>query len=226
MVLYWVCKEKKVKQIEDLKAVLGSLGKSDREFAQSLIDQFYKKGISPKQLEWVIKLTDRAKAPKSVLPTVNVGSFTGVVDLFKKAGTKLKWPKITLLCQGKQVRLAVAGSGSKAPGSINVMGEGQFPNREWFGRVSPSGEWFPGKAAGSFLSDLEKLLIRFGKDPAGVAKEFGALTGNCCFCSRPLSDVRSTAAGFGPVCAENYGLTDEWKTAVKKAESLVLSVSA
>jgi hypothetical protein len=39
-----------------------------------------------------------------------------------------------------------------------------------------------------------------------VAAEHGHKTGNCCFCSRPLNDARSTEVGYGPVCADKWEL--------------------
>jgi hypothetical protein len=38
------------------------------------------------------------------------------------------------------------------------------------------------------------------------AAEFGHVTGQCVFCMRELTDERSIAAGYGPVCADYYSL--------------------
>lgn len=38
------------------------------------------------------------------------------------------------------------------------------------------------------------------------AAKFGHLTGQCVFCARRLTDERSIAVGYGPVCAEREGL--------------------
>lgn len=40
---------------------------------------------------------------------------------------------------------------------------------------------------------------------AEEAAQFGALYGICCNCARDLTDERSIAAGYGPVCAVNNG---------------------
>ncbi len=47
---------------------------------------------------------------------------------------------------------------------------------------------------------------KVAEDPEAAAVENGFLTGNCCFCHADLTDHRSTAMGYGPVCAKNYGL--------------------
>lgn len=41
---------------------------------------------------------------------------------------------------------------------------------------------------------------------AEQASEFGRLYGICIYCSRDLTDERSIAVGYGPVCASNYDL--------------------
>ncbi len=43
-------------------------------------------------------------------------------------------------------------------------------------------------------------------DPAKAAQAYGTLTGQCCFCSRDLTDARSIDKGYGPVCADHFGL--------------------
>jgi hypothetical protein len=206
--------------IIQLQENLGRLGQRDQQFANSLIADFNRYGrLTPGQQPWVGKLIERATAPRPEPTRIDVGTMAGVIALFRRAQEHLKHPKIVLQCGTFPVTLSLAGSASKAPGSINVMGEGQYPNREWFGRISPEGQFEP---SGSLLREqgrldaIQALLVSLGVDPAGVAKKHGALTGSCCFCNRKLTDAKSVAAGFGPVCADNYGLTAEWKSAVAK----------
>lgn len=207
-------------QIEELQKSLPKLGPRDQEFASDLISYYYKwHKLSSKQEPWIGKLIERSKQVKQEPVKIDVGGFEGVVALFDKAKAHLKYPKIVLSCAGTPIILSVAGSMSKAPGSINIVGEGKYPERAWFGRVSPKGEWTPSlKLTSEMQEALKTLLTKFGNEPARVAKQYGKLTGNCCFCASQLTDKRSTAAGFGPVCAGHFGLMEEWKTAVKKME--------
>jgi hypothetical protein len=212
-------------QVAQLQNALPKLKANDQDFAISLIASFKKyKKLSPKQEPWIGKLLERATTPAFLVvasspAAVEVGSFEGVIALFAKAKAHLKFPKITLLCLGKPVTLAVAGAASKAAGSINVMGEGQYPNRAFYGRVSPEGVWTPSfKTSPEMLEALTVLLTKFSAQPARVAKEHGKLTGHCCFCNKGLTDEKSLAAGFGPVCADHYGLKTEWKLAAAKSE--------
>lgn len=207
-------------QVNQLTSLLPQLSTSDKEFALDLIHWFHKKGnLSVRQAPWVGKLIERATTPKPEPVKIDVGEFAAVIALFQKAKEHLKYPKIVLQCAGLPITLSLAGQASKVPGSINIAGEGKYPNRVWYGRVLADGKW---NVANGVTPEMQQALIdllkEFGADPAGVAKKYGQLTGNCCFCNSPLHDVRSTAAGFGPVCAKNYGLQEEWKTAVKKAE--------
>lgn len=154
-----------------------------------------------------------AAAAKPVAAPVNVGGFSGVVALFEAAKAHLKFPKITLLCNGVTVRLSLNGARSKTPGHISISGEGVYPNRAYYGRVSPDGAFVPGRMAPEFLTALTALLTKLSADPAGLAKEHGRLTGNCCFCHKVLGlgeDKRSIVVGYGPVCADHWGLKSEW----------------
>jgi len=51
-----------------------------------------------------------------------------------------------------------------------------------------------------------KRLTAGQKVTAEQAAKFGRLWGSCVFCSRMLTDERSVAVGYGPVCAEHNGL--------------------
>lgn len=200
-------------QIEMLELLKSSLG-SSQSFAEDLIRSYKKYGkLTPNQQPWVMKLLDRATKPDYHKQAVHVGNFAGVVALFETAKAHLKYPKITLKLGESPVILSLAGMNSKAPGTVNVMGAGQYPHRAWYGRITVGGEW---EQSNEGLTGLAELLKELANDPAGVAAAHGKLTGNCCFCNSGLTDERSTAAGFGPVCAEHFGLKEQWKMAAEK----------
>lgn len=197
-----------------LESIVLQLQPKDRDFGLDLINGFKKKGfLSDKQWYWVDVLISRATGTEQSQVQVNVGDFTPVIELFKKAQKHVKYPKISLQVGAQPLQLSVAGSGSKAPGTVNVTDGRPFGNNIWFGRVTPAGEWKKGYASNEALDAVESFLKKFGAKPAEVAKEYGRLTGKCCFCNSPLTDERSTAAGFGPTCAKHYGLEEEWKQA-------------
>ena len=143
-----------------------------------------------------------------------------MVALFGKAkASGLKFPKVRLVLNGTKVVLSLNGPNSKAPGAVSINGEGQYPNRVYYGRVSPDGVFQPFKTV---LPGLVELLTELASNPARVAKDYGKLTGNCCFCGKGVGygkEERSALVGFGPDCAENYGLKAEWLAAAEKAEA-------
>lgn len=209
-------------QIEKLQSLLPALKAGDASFATSLIASYKKYGLSAKQEPWIAKLIARAEGAekKPEKATISLGDFAGVIKLFKTAQQHLTFPKIVLECAGKKVILSVAGAKSQNPGTVGISGEGQYPNREWFGRVTAEGVWEPSyKTDPTMQEALKTLLVELAKNPAGVAKLHGQLTGRCCFCNAKLTDKRSVTAGFGPICAEHYGLTAEWNSAAGGAET-------
>ena len=148
-----------------------------------------------------------APAPRAPAPAPQaVGDLSRIIEMFDRARAHLRYPAVVL----DGFRVSVAGARAAHPGSLTVTGVERTgvdrfgrSARAWYGRVYHSGEFVPGREA---PADLADKLRRFAADPAGVAAEYGRLHGACCFCRRSLRDERSTAVGYGPDCAENYGL--------------------
>lgn len=187
--------------IEVLQANLGKLNDRDREFAQSLIDQFVSRGLSAKQLPWVQRLVVRATTPAT-----EIGDVAGVLELMSKAGPR---GKIVIRASEKlTIRLSVSGEQSRFPGTVAVTSVQQGDGyRNFYGRICKDGTFVPGRdATADNLPSIVAILRRLAADPAGTACEHGKLTGNCCFCSLPLTDGFSVDAGYGPICAKKYSL--------------------
>jgi len=147
-------------------------------------------------------IAERA-APAAAAP---VGDLSRINAMFDRAKAHLKYPAIVL----EGFRVSVAGARAKEPGSLTITsidrtGTDKFgrPARDWYGRVSVTGTFHPARNA---PADLGDKLRRFAADPVGEAAAFGHLHGACCFCARALSDDRSTTVGYGPICADHYGL--------------------
>jgi hypothetical protein len=139
-------------------------------------------------------------------PSVVVGDLSRIVALFDSAARHLRHPAIVL----DGFRVNVAGGRAREPGSLTVTGvERNHVNRfgtmsrQYFGRVTRAGVYEPSRGA---PEGLGARLRAFAADPAGQAAEYGRLHGVCCFCNHRLDDERSTAVGYGPVCARNFGL--------------------
>lgn len=211
-------------QVTALQAAIeaGKLTDRDRVFALDLCASYRRRGLSEKQAFWVGKLLSRANGTDKPA-TKTVASFAGVYALFAKAREHLKYPKITLLLPGNRaIKLYVSTARSRVPDTVNIVeADGIGADRLWYGRVAQDGTFTPSASAAPVADELASLLSRLASAPEEVAAEYGKLTGNCCFCRLPLTDERSTAVGYGPVCASHYGLAwggkDETPVEVKVA---------
>lgn len=220
--------------LETLRNALPKLSPSDANFAASLLSAASRYGkLSPKQEPWVAKLIERASAPpKAPGPSAEVGSLAGILALFDKAKSKLKYPAIVLSVPAADtaVRINVAGAKAKMPGSLNVTsidrtepGEWGTLRRKWYGRVETSGKYVSSVKGEAIFEALSARLKAFAENPAKVAAEHGTLTGNCCFCNLALTDERSTAVGYGATCAKNWGMPWGKATAFDKAFDAALA---
>lgn len=195
-----------------LKANLAALPEKDQGFAASLVRQFEKKGsLSEKQVYWLDKLADKAEGIPDFTEEktqVEVGALNGLIALFATAAKNLKYPKIRLkTAGGLPLALSVAGPKSKAPGTVNLTDGGPYGQNVWYGRVTVAGVYEPGKAQPpEAVEDVAATLRALSRNPAKAAADYGKLTGNCCFCCKPLSDAKSTEVGYGPVCAQKWNL--------------------
>jgi hypothetical protein len=127
----------------------------------------------------------------------------GLVSMFETARGHLKRPAIVANSPVGEIKLSLAGERSRVPGAINVAEKGRFGEAVYHGRIMPDGTW---QGRGATDPALLSYLKAFAADPARMAAEHGHRTGACCFCSRPLTDARSVAVGYGPICADHYSL--------------------
>lgn len=191
-------------KVDILRDATAKLAPRDREFAGSLVSNFYRYGhLSEKQMEWVKTLTHRAVAPKTDLPTVSVTA-KAIFEMFARASKHLKYPKVVLQdTTGAKVVFGRAGGASRYAGQVMVSDGGPFGNNKFYGRISEDGVF---TMAPKNTQEVLDLVKEFAANPEVVAARYGRLTGNCCFCHRPLKDERSTSVGYGPVCADRFGL--------------------
>jgi hypothetical protein len=223
-------------QIDDLTEVLPFLDERSRGFAESLIEQFKSRGsLSPRQEPWVTELFQRAMRPDAPTATVgSVKGIVDLLERaakhlkypallalvqcepcqqFTAAGHRHKpvgpctCPRCVGTCTCQEFRLNVAGAQARVPGSLNVTEIGRFESREWLGRITREGEYQPSrKLAATAQTAIAAALTALATDPAQAAREYGKLTGVCCFCAQKLTDKRSTDMGYGPICAGHWGL--------------------
>jgi hypothetical protein len=116
---------------------------------------------------------------------------SAVFAMLRRAATHLQSPAIIV----GNLKFSVRRQG----------GMGVYTSRgSWLGNTDEAGMFVPNPR---FVSETLAAEIRtFAADPVGVTARAGRTTGRCCYCRRPLSDDRSTAVGYGPICASRFGL--------------------
>lgn len=138
-------------------------------------------------------------APATPKPT-----YMGVLGMFAKAkASGLKKPAITFQVDGVDVQLKVCGPTSKYRDQIAVTDGGPFGASVWFGAINQQGVWSKSQKV---TPAVEAIVDGFNADPAGFGAKYGKKTGRCCFCHRHLETDESVFAGYGPVCADKWGL--------------------
>ncbi len=159
---------------------------SGNSFARDLANRYRdSRALSRDQWTWVHILVVDAETPRTEQPART-------------------YPGITLrMGEGRSLCLGVAGAASRVPGAINVTDCGRYPSNTFFGRIHQDGRWEAGR---NCTPEVLDMLDRLESDPATLASNHGHTSGRCCFCNLRLDDERSVTVGYGPVCADNYGL--------------------
>lgn len=188
---------------DTMKAVATYNGPSS--FLISLREQLAKKGsLSEKQ----IAAAEKFFAPKPVLPASV--DLSPLAAFLKAAETNLKWPKLHFEVDGDELVLRLKGQKSNRPGAVDIVSREKVWNKRfeaemprWFGRIETDGALVAG---GLMTPAIVDVLNMFAADPADAAVKYARKTGNCSFCGRFLETKASVSVGYGPVCAEKYGL--------------------
>lgn len=180
-----------------------SLLEHKSHFAIDLIRAHRSGRISENQKAWLHKIATEVCSPNRL--RINLRRIRDLMfDAEKRVGS-LKKTKITIHDGETKYRLSIAGPTSKRPGCVYVVCGEVF-----LGRINLEGHWEPQPYTVQHHKELhdsaETFLVAMNKDPVGFAVSHGASSGICMFCSRRLDTKESVSVGYGPVCAENWGL--------------------
>lgn len=197
-----MCKGQIVNFNSDLTnaGALALLGGSTNAFAQDLVRKSGR-GLSASQWAWVHKLAVDQTAPR---PSSNL-ILAGIVALFAKAGQHKKYPKMKINTpELGEFKLSLAGPASKYCGSVRIV-KGNYGEWDYvyFGSISPDGRFVPSRAC---TPQMVEFLTEMNDNPSAAGAKYGHMTGECCFCGLTLTDQRSITVGYGPICAQNWGL--------------------
>ena len=197
-----ISSDKSTKEVVEAARALTIKHQGVSEFVTSVISQFDKRGsISEKQVSGLKKVVDRNvrwAAEKAAAPKPTTILLNGIALLMEHAAEQLKFPKVRL----EGVTLSVAGPKASFPGAVNVTDGGPFGDNKWYGRIV-DGEFRPSR---DNTTAVTHLLIAFNEDPSEVAREHGRKFSHCCFCATEITTKESLEVGYGPICADRYGL--------------------
>lgn len=113
--------------------------------------------------------------------------------LFNRAAETLRYPAINLISKdGRRIRIYRATKGYIA---IKVDGE-------YVGKLVSADAQIILYSAKELLPEIDTVLSSPIAESALRGKEYG----RCCFCNRELDNEGSIQHGYGPICAEKWGL--------------------
>ena len=123
-----------------------------------------------------------------------IPSFEVLVGMLNKAALKLQKPKIVF-----KVGFVDLQFDRRSETQVSVSSFGSF-NGMIINDVFVLGY------GANITPEIVTVMTDIASDPIAFAKKYGMGTGHCCFCTRPLCEEHSIAAGYGPSCARNYGM--------------------
>lgn len=153
-------------------------------------------GLSYAQRAWLHVLADWTANPK---PKTGSGhQFPRILEMLSRArDAQKRLPKIEISHNGNPVVFKITKAGK-----VNVTDGGPYGNNVWYGAIQANGEFRVGRETARVID----AIVALESDPERVASQHGVATGVCCFCSRELSTKESRSVGYGPVCADKFGL--------------------
>jgi len=172
-----------------------------RTHRASLLQSFVAFGRwTPNQEQMVRRWVDQARAPAAPAEQIAGAGLDRLHALFALARSNgLQRPRISVSISAER---RIDMSPSRDGEALHVRSAGEFLGSLRRGVFYASLE----AARAGLVVGVEDGLRRMAADPAAEATAYGRLTGSCCFCRRPLTDGRSIAVGYGPICADHYGL--------------------
>ncbi len=124
-------------------------------------------------------------------------------ELFDKARQSLKYPSLTIPDGENKAQIK--------------LGIGNDPNTIWvsngYARSNPYNKLYGKFIRGYTLfynykapNHIDLVLTELCKDPIKYSIIHGQQYKHCCFCNTELTSKASLFVGYGPICAEKWGL--------------------
>lgn len=186
--------------IEQLAAQALRAGQVTGRDAETLTDMLgrarqYGGQLTQRQAAFAASIIERAQRAPAVREVIDL---TRITAMFDTAAQHLKRPFVCFLVEGQEFKISPAPATGKNPGALYIKRAGEYQ-----GKIDRTGGF---SAARDADTGILGALKAFAQNPAAAALAYGQATGNCCFCARELTDPRSVTAGYGPICADHFGL--------------------
>ena len=125
---------------------------------------------------------------------------TTLFELFKTAEKKLANPILYFNHNGQEVRVSIAEK-AKFETFFNYLYI--TADSEYVGKVTKDGKMHV-KTTDDVLAEF--LVRDFNEHPVPYLVHYGKTHAYCCFCGTQIRTKESLAVGYGPICAEKWGL--------------------
>jgi hypothetical protein len=202
-------------QVFRLEELIHKLPAGRQQFAHSLVAWWRsKRRLSQGQQLWVDKLIEMATAPVEPKPAPVTESIDVDLDkihsLFAKAQSNhVQVPRLRMvLDDGRSLVVQLATNTGKNPGSIYVQLAGQY-----YGKIDRQGRLVLGPR-NIRCDEVVDRIKAVALNPTSAGRVHGHKHRWCMFCARELTTVDSLYYGYGPICAEKWGL--EWGDAAER----------
>lgn len=144
-----------------------------------------------------------------------------IFAMFDRAQSQIKFPRLRFpLAPGinrqNKLVLHMAGKKSQYEGAIMMTDGGEYGANNYYGRISrgendqPVPMW-----ARECPQTVKSIVTAILADPLDSVKFSGLTYKHCCFCGRGLENDNSLTVGYGPICAEKWGLP--WEGTAEQA---------
>lgn len=155
---------------------------------------------------------ERAEKRRLMALVTTEEGFERVAELLKGAlASGLKRPAITFALvdeKGEKIegRFCVFSTDQRTPEMVKITDSRRLADRhtKTYGMIDSNAGTFTYN--GLCPDEIVRFVRYVAEDPEAAAVENGMLTGNCVFCAAGLHDRRSTAVGYGPICAKKFSL--------------------
>ena len=171
------------------------------DFAASLADQIARKGtLSERQMQsarsmqakMAAREAAKAAAPKAAA-TVNLDPIREMFETAFASGRKRP------VYRAEGLAISRAPDHGRNPGALYIK---SIDSDEYQGKIL--GVEFTGTR--NTAPETQTALHAIAANPTEAAVRYGRKTGCCSFCARELTDKRSVEVGYGPICAEHWGM--------------------